>query len=88
MESSVILTFTLNLLNSFFNAKSLSVSLIFSVCRPVKLHSIPRPRQVTQIVCAKSGFEVKSNENLSVFDSIFFKIIRSSKYVVLTPNDL
>ena len=87
MESSVIITFRLNLLNSFFNAKSLSVSLIFNVCRPVKLHLIPRPKQVTQIVCAKSGFEVKSNENLLVLDSTFFKITRSSLYVVLTPND-
>ena len=33
-------------------------------------------------------YQVKSNENLLVFDSIFFKITTSSKYVVLTPKDL
>jgi hypothetical protein len=47
--------FGLSFESSVFNASKLSVSLIFSVCKPVKWQPIPNPKQVTAIVCAMSG---------------------------------
>jgi len=40
---SVILIVAPNFLSSLSKATNLSVSLIFSVCKPSKLHPIPKP---------------------------------------------
>ena len=89
-DSSVIATSAPNFSNSVLRATNLSVSLIFKVCKPVNLHSKPKPNAVTEIVCAISGAFLKSNSMillLSVF-STFFKLTELFSKLVSTPNSL
>ena len=80
---------TSNFSISFFKANNLSVSLIFNVCRPCKLQSTPRPRQVITIVWAKSGLFSRLIEILSGRTILFyFKYILLSLNFVSTPNCL
>ena len=71
-DISVISTSPPNFSISVFKATSLSVSLILSVCRPVKSQDIPKAKQVTAMVWAISGAFFKSRVRDSKLDFSFF----------------
>ena len=88
IDWSSIITSVLNLEISFFNATSLSVSLIFKVFSPVYFVWMDKPRLVTIIVCARSGFSIRSNSiNFFILcDFDLSNIISSFLKYVLTPK--
>ena len=87
-DLSVISTSPPNFSISVFKATSLSVSLILSVCKPVKSHGIPKAKQVTAMVCAMSGAFFKSRFRGSKLDFSFFRVNLFSLKLVETPKCL